>query len=92
MVIDPQKQATMLNNFFATMFTRSDVDPPAPTPPEGMKEFTDIEITEAKIEKIINGLRDDAAPGPDGFPPKMMKWLVKELLEPLKILFRRGRN
>ena len=90
MIIDPRNQATMLNDFFSSVFTRSDVEPPRPAAYEGTNQFTDIEITEEKIEKIINGLRDEAAPGPDGFPPKLLKVLVKELLEPLKILFRKS--
>ena len=90
MVINPQCQATILNNYFSSVFTRSDVEPPRPAPKEGTNKFTDIQITEEKIEKIINGLRDESAPGPDGFPPKLLKMIVKELLEPLKILFRKS--
>ena len=39
---------------------------------------------------MIDGLREFAAPGPDGFPPKLLKILRDEVALPLSILFKKS--
>ena len=39
---------------------------------------------------MIDGMRENAAPGPDGFPPILIKILREEISEPLAILFRKS--
>ena len=42
------------------------------------------------MKLLIDGMRENAAPGPDGFPPILIKILREEISEPLAILFRKS--
>ena len=57
---------------------------------EPEKELTDIEFTVEKTKKKLDNLRTDAAGGPDGIPPRILKEFSAELSKPLTILYRRS--
>ena len=42
------------------------------------------------MKLLIDGTRENAAPGPDGFPPILMKFLREEIAKPLTILFQKS--
>ena len=46
-----------------------------------------ISFTRDKIRKAIMGVKIDAAPGPDGITPVLMKMFCDQILEPLEIIF-----
>ena len=50
-------------------------------------KITDISFTKEKIRKAINKVRIDAAPGPDGISPYILKTFCEELLPPLEIIY-----
>ena len=81
-IIKAKDQAETMSDFFSSVFTRSDGEPPAKNPINGNESLTDIEVTEEQVKKLIDGLREYAAPGPDGFPPKLLQILVTRLLLP----------
>ena len=85
-VIKAKEQAETMNRFI----TRSDDDTPTKGPICGNNSLSDISVTEERVKTSIDGLREFAAPGPDGFPPKLLKILQNEIALPLAILFRKS--
>ena len=86
-VIEPKKKAEVLNKYYAQVFTRSDVEPPAPRRCVTERIET-IGITKEKVETVISLLKEDSAPGPDEIPPRLIRELKDELTEPLTTLFK----
>ena len=84
--VDPKRQAEILNRFYAGVFTRNG---DATDAPEIVTEvrLEKISITKEKVIEAINGLKQDAAPGPDEIPPRVFHELKEELAEPLTKLF-----
>ena len=74
-IIKAKDQAETMSEFFKSNFTRSDGEPPTKDPINGNKSLTDIDVTEERTKTLINGLGEYAAPGPDGFPPILLKIL-----------------
>ena len=89
-IIKAKEQAETMGQFFASVFTRSDGEPPEKEQINGNVSLDDIDITEERVKKLIDGLREFAAPGPDGFPPILLKILRDEIALPLTILFRKS--
>ena len=52
--------------------------------------LNDIVVSEERVKEVIDGLREDSAPGPDGFPPVLLKMLKDEIAVPIAILFRKS--
>ena len=87
-IIDPKEQAEQLNKYLASVFTKSSDGPPTL---EREKEGCGIEnfvMTEETVKKVIEGLDENAAAGPDGIPPLLVKELKEELVQPLTALFK----
>ena len=88
-ISDPQQQLNLLNDFYASVLTRT--DEAAPTKEKvTAKVLDDIEITLGSIEQIIDGLKEQSAAGPDGVPNRIIIDCKEELSKPLQILFRRS--
>ena len=91
MIADPKRQADILNDFYASVFTQSTVNAPGKERiKEGIKETDDVDVSEECIKNVIQGLKENSAPGPDGFPNKLIKELKNELAKPLSMLFRKS--
>lgn len=89
MVVDPKEQAQILNQYFASVFTRSNHNLPEIEPRDkDAPTLTNIVITEEIIGKAIDQINADSSPGPDGIPSKVIKELKEELLLPLGVLFK----
>ena len=88
-IVEPQKQAEALNRYYAQVFTRCDVPPPAPRQRTEAK-ISEIDITKAKVMAAIDGLKRHAAPGPDEIPPCIFHELKEEMAEPLVKLYRKS--
>ena len=89
-IIKPKEQAKAFSDFFGSVFTRSDGDPPSKTAINGNVWLNDIVVSEERVKEVIDGLREDSAPGPDGFPPVLLKMLKDEIAVPIAILFRKS--
>ena len=50
-------------------------------------KIDNISFTRDKIRKAIMGVKIDAAPGPDGITPTLMRMFCDQILEPLEIIF-----
>ena len=90
-VTDPQKQAEILNEFFASVFTQSDGKQPRKEKATNTNgDLSSITITEEIVKKKISELKEFSAPGPDGIPAKLYIMLKDEIAAPLTILFQRS--
>ena len=85
-VFEPKEKAETLNTYYAKVFTRSNVEPPTPRM-RTTERLEKITITKDKVETVISLLKEDAAPGPDGIPPRLIRELRNELNGPLTKLF-----
>lgn len=92
LITDPKEQADLLNANYTKVFTvPDDVHLPQLEKMVGDgEELCDIEYTVEKVRKKIEGLRIDAAGGPDGIPPRVLKEIKEEILEALVLLYSRS--
>ena len=90
-IIEPQEQAKIMNEYFSSVFTTTQDEPPTPRElPDGSEELTEIDITAQLVNDAIGKLKEYSAPGPDNIPPKVIVELKDELTIPLLILFRKS--
>ena len=89
-IIDPKEQAKTMNEFFSSVFTRSDGESPTKTAIHGNKALNDVVVTKERVKSLIDGMKENAAPGPDGIPPIVLKMLSDEVTVPMTILFRKS--
>ena len=89
-VIKAKEQAETMSRFFSSVFTRSGGEIPTKEPINGNVSLGDVDVTVERVKTVIDGLREYSAPGPDGFPPKLLKILRDEISLPLSILFRKS--
>jgi ribonuclease P/MRP protein subunit RPP40 len=83
----------MLNEYFSSTFTVEDDKCPdvARKFIEGEdSELKDFVIEEEQVKAKISKLKDDKAPGDDGFVPKFLKNIVDEITEPLTLIFNKS--
>ena len=88
-VVDPGEQATILNNFFSSVFTRNEDEPPEKVCFAGENELRNIEIDEERVKKMIDGLKENSAAGPDRIPNKMIKEIKNEIARPITMLYKK---
>jgi hypothetical protein len=82
--------ANILNDFFSSVFTQEDKTNIPTKDCETNKVLDDVLITVNKIEKKIDDLRKNSAPGPDGITPQLLKELKKQVSVPLEKIFRKS--
>ena len=74
---DDQDKATVLNDFFSSVFTDESFHD-FPQSPEGQSDniknhLCDVDITLDKITKLISKLKESKAAGPDGIHARVLK-------------------
>ena len=91
-VSDDGKMATMLNQFFSSVFTDEDLQSlPQPTQSfQGADPLEDLLITPEKVRLKLDAMRSTAAPGPDGLRPCFLKQFSTSLAIPLAIIFKQS--
>jgi hypothetical protein len=86
---DDKEMADLLNRFFSGIFTRENTtNVPEPEPMTFQQELKDINISVRSVKNKIHKLRADAATGPDGLGPLLLKKLVDEIALPLAKVMR----
>ena len=63
------EKANALNDQFKSVFTNEDCSS-IPNLPGGLPAMPPINVTVQGIEKLLKGLKDRKAPGPDGLTPQ----------------------
>jgi hypothetical protein len=91
MLTEDRDMVEELNTFFASVFTKEDLQ----IIPEAKKEHVEVAmgpvvVTRQMIRKQIKKLRKEAAPGPDEITPGLLKMLEEEVLLPLEIIFNKS--
>ena len=85
-------QAELLISQYASIFTKDDGQeiPQCEKKVREGEEVKSVQFTPEKVQKKIEGLRREAAGGPDGIPPKVLKEVKEEIGVPLSILYQRS--
>jgi len=84
-----EEKANVLNQFFASVFTREDLNN-VPTLEDRLSSddvLSDIDITEEMVLKILTDLNVTKSPGPDGIHNKVLHELRDILSKPLARFF-----
>ena len=89
-IVNPKEQAETMKDFFSSVFTRSDDESPSKAAINGNCSLSEFVVTEDQVKMLIDGLKENGAPGPDGFPPSVFKILRDEISTPLMILFQKS--
>jgi hypothetical protein len=91
--VSDQEKADTLNSFFASVFTKENLDN-VPETEEGSRSdgvlLPDIQVTPEAVKNKLKELNPTKAQGPDNIPPRVLKELSKELALPLSILFNKS--
>jgi hypothetical protein len=88
---EPKDMARELNNFFGSVFTQEDLTViPEAEEEEVQQNMPPITVSQQDVLKKIRALRKDAAAGPDGLTPRVLKEFEAQLAKPLEILFNKS--
>ncbi|KAG7178057.1 putative Endonuclease-reverse transcriptase-containing protein 8, partial [Homarus americanus] len=85
--VNDQEKADVLSEQFSQVFIK---EPDRGIPTANKKEvpaLQHLEITEGKIRKVIQKLKRQKSPSPDGLHPRVIKEMMEELFQPLRVLF-----
>ena len=89
LVTDDTEMATLLNNYFCSVFTTEDLS--SMKAPEqlykGDQPLEDLAFPEEKVKDKLSALKPSAAPGPDGVWSKILHQLADTFSCPLAITF-----
>ena len=90
LIVDNKECANLLNNYFSTVFTIEDTsnipEPKRIFQGAGHDILENIEITPDIVESKLNDLNVNKSVGSDGFHPKFLFEIRKEISKPLAIL------
>ena len=86
--------ASILNNYFATVFTEEINLEQQPTPRNQSNNvsLTTCTFEENKILQAISKIKVNKTPGTDRISPRILKEAKNELAKPLSILFSKSLN
>ena len=87
MTANDKEKASVLNNFFSSVFTREPDGTPA-FKSQTEAEIEELEITVEMIRKKLKSVNPTKSPGPDNIHPRILKELADELAIPLQIVFQ----
>ncbi|MFN9999698.1 MAG: hypothetical protein ACK559_01090, partial [bacterium] len=88
---EPKDMSRELNNFFGSVFTQEDLTViPEAKEEEVQQNMPPITVSQQDVLKKIRALRKDAAAGPDGLTPRVLKEFEAQLAIPLEILFNKS--
>jgi len=85
-----KEMASVLNNFFASVFTHELTDAPNPAVIKEFQEnekLTDININDVDLSTYIDKINNNKTPGPDNIYPRELKELKNVLINPLSKVF-----
>ena len=76
LAVTNEEKANTLNAFFASVFTRENIDDNVPFLQEGSNSqgmtLSEIRVTPAAVTEKLGKLNKDKAQGPDNIPPRVL--------------------
>ena len=88
---DNKEMASVLNNFFASVFTREDNLHQAPSTSTHDGEYIDtFTFMENDILRALNKLKTNKSPGPDKISPRILKEVKTVICKPLCMIFNKS--
>jgi hypothetical protein len=79
MLTEEKEMAEELNKFFSTVFTKEDLHSIPEAEKENItKKMNQVTVSQQMIRTKIRKLRKEAAPGPDGISPELLKMLEED--------------
>jgi hypothetical protein len=88
LITENSEMAEELNKFFTSVFTK-DSSHHIPYLSEILEQSTNLlTLSEKKIKDKIDGLRKDAAAGPDGLTPMFLRTMGDSILKPLVLIYK----
>ena len=85
-------KANAFNNFFSSVFVHEDSNT-VPTFTTGRDDLTTlsyITVTPAIVFDKLHSLKSNKSPGPDGWPPVILRNCAEHLCVPLSMLFNKS--
>ena len=85
-----KEMAEELNSYFASVFTKEDMN----NVPEVLREtcfseeLKEINISRKMVLGKLMGLKVDKSPGPDNLHPRVLKEMALEIVDPLVVIFQ----
>ena len=88
---DSSSMATILNDYFASVFTRDhdDIIPDVPEQQFNNELITRI-IYKHEVEAKLKNLKDSPSSGPDGIPSLILKRFFRLLSGPLTVIYNKS--
>ena len=85
------EMASILNNFFASVFTDEDCISYQPLERKRTQNVLDhVVIDESDVLRLIEKIKVNKAPGPDKISPKILQEVKYQISKPLSILFNKS--
>jgi hypothetical protein len=89
---DGKKMANLLNDYFVSVFSTEDtVNLPVKERETG-NVLENISFERAEILKTLKNLKQNAAPGPDGISPRVLREARFEIVDSMQQIFRKSIN
>ena len=92
LIVSDIEKAEILNDFFSSVFTEESFENFPEESPSKKPHcvINNIEINQAKVEKLINKLQESKAAGPDGLHAKILKECSDSTSVALNIIFNKS--
>ena len=87
---DEREMATILNQFFGSVFTDEDFSSIHPPECRTLNSINSINITESDVLRAIDKMNANKAAGPDKISPRILKEIKHSISKPLSILFNKS--
>ncbi|MCP4652635.1 MAG: hypothetical protein GY858_04545, partial [Candidatus Omnitrophica bacterium] len=86
--VSAEERATLINDYFASVFVHDDGNLPSLLFPESVKTISTIDFSPELVYAYLCLLPSKTSSGPDGIPTIFLKCLCLVMAEPLSLIFK----
>ena len=87
---DDKEMTEILNNHYASVFTKEDPHLPNEQPPCESPKMEDVKFIPSMIAEILKHMKNSSSPGPDEISQRILKEVADEISLPLSILYNKS--